>query len=329
MSPHDFDLTHPVLTRIGENNTEPTFATILVTHVELNTNAASIYLTRGDGVHGHLALTINTVDYKQCSISGVDFQVPAAPSAFPSHKDKATDADIAKDNHQHKALLVEFVSWHNADVIPRNLLITTVPAIFLAVKRNPITGFRNVSCLSLLANLHYVYGCITEKELEQNVQRMRTKWHPPTAITSLFVQLEYGVAFTIEGQEEPTKPTVFRWAYEIISLTGRFEISCRVWLHMDTRTKTWALFKSHFKAADRDLRSQPTSGTAGYHDTPYAAANSATTRKTDLLACLAASKLALDRAMSTASIASTFDTASNMSAITSDPPRVYCWKNGF
>jgi hypothetical protein len=51
-----------VLTRIGDINTEPTFATILGTHVELNANAASIYSTLGDGVHGHLALTINATD---------------------------------------------------------------------------------------------------------------------------------------------------------------------------------------------------------------------------------------------------------------------------
>jgi hypothetical protein len=98
---------------------------------------------------------------------------------------------------------------------------------------------------------------------------------------------------------------------------------------MDTKTKTWALFKSHFKAADRDIQSQATSWTAGYHGTPYAAANSATTREADLLARLAASKLALARSMSTASIAPTINTAANISAITSDPPRVYSWIHGF
>jgi hypothetical protein len=98
---------------------------------------------------------------------------------------------------------------------------------------------------------------------------------------------------------------------------------------MDTKTKTWALFKSHFKAADRDIRSQATSGTAGYHGTPYAAANSATTREVDLLARLATSELALARAISTAFIAPTIDAAANVSAITSDPPHLYCWTRGF
>jgi hypothetical protein len=94
---------------------------------------------------------------------------------------------------------------------------------------------------------------------------MWSQWHPPTAIEYLFVQIEDGVAFVIEGQDEPTNPTVLRWAYKIIPLTGRFEISCPEWRHMDTRTKTWALLKSHFKAAYSDIRLQATSGTSGYH----------------------------------------------------------------
>jgi hypothetical protein len=192
MAPYGFNLPHRVLTRIGDTNTEPTFATILVTHVELNANAASIYSTQGDGVHGQLALTINADDYKQRSIGGVALKVPTTPPAFTAHEDKASDAEIAEDNRQHKALLSEFVLWHNADAILRNLLIAAAPTIFLAAIHNPVTGFGNVSCLSLLNHLHDVYGNITEKDLEHNIQRMRTQCPPPTAIESLFVQIEDG-----------------------------------------------------------------------------------------------------------------------------------------
>jgi hypothetical protein len=168
MATYDFDLPHPVLTKIGDTNTKTTFATILVTQILLNANAALIYSTRGDGVHGHLALTTNADDYKHRSIGGAAFQVPiASPAfpAFPAHEDKATDAEIAEDNRQHKVLLAEFVPWHNADAILRNLLIAAVPTIFIAAICNPVTGFRNVSCLSILNHLHDIYRNITEKEL--------------------------------------------------------------------------------------------------------------------------------------------------------------------
>jgi hypothetical protein len=51
MPSHDtnsFDLPHPILTNIGDANKEPTFTTILVTHIKLNANAASVYSARGD-----------------------------------------------------------------------------------------------------------------------------------------------------------------------------------------------------------------------------------------------------------------------------------------
>jgi hypothetical protein len=58
---HSYDLPHPILTKIGDSNTEPTFASILITHIELNDNAASVYSARGDGLLGHLG---------QCDRSG-------------------------------------------------------------------------------------------------------------------------------------------------------------------------------------------------------------------------------------------------------------------
>jgi hypothetical protein len=90
------------------------------------------------------------------------------------------------------------------------------------------------------------------KELEANALRMQSQWNPSTAIESLFVQIEDGVAFAAEGIDEPTKPAVLRWANDIVSKTGRFDIACREWrqVNPDPKTKNWAKFKCHFKAAD-------------------------------------------------------------------------------
>jgi hypothetical protein len=68
-----FNFPHPVLTKIGDLNTEPTFASILVAHVELNANAVSIYSARGDGLQGHLALTIDANDYVKRSLGNKPF----------------------------------------------------------------------------------------------------------------------------------------------------------------------------------------------------------------------------------------------------------------
>jgi hypothetical protein len=35
--------------------------------------------------------------------------------------------------------------------------------------------------------------------------------------------MEDGIALAAEGNDEPTKPTIIRWAYDIVAKTGRYE----------------------------------------------------------------------------------------------------------
>jgi hypothetical protein len=174
-----FDFPHPVLTKIGDNNTEPTFASILIAHVELNANAASIYSARGDGLQGHLALTIAANDYIERSLGNKPFEPPTAPPAFPSHSDTSSDAQFVETNRQHKARKEEFILYHNADTALRNLLIAAVPLIFLADQRDPMTGFGKKTVLQLLTYLHTTFGSISEKDLYLNTARMQLQWTPP------------------------------------------------------------------------------------------------------------------------------------------------------
>jgi hypothetical protein len=150
MAPIDaslFNFPHPVLTKSGDNNTEPTFASIIIAHVELNVNAASIYSARGDGLQSHLALTIDENDYVERSLGNKPFLPPTAHPAFPIHSETASDAQIAETNRQHKAKKEEFILFHNADTALRNLLIAAAPPIFLADQRDPMTGFGNKTIL--------------------------------------------------------------------------------------------------------------------------------------------------------------------------------------
>jgi hypothetical protein len=328
-----FDFPHPVLTKIGYNNTEPTFASIIIAHVELNANAASIYSARGDGLQGHLALTIAANDYIERSLGNKPFEPPTAPPAFPSHSDTASDAQIAETNRQHKARKEEFILYHNTDTALCNLLVAAVPPIFLADQRDPMTGFRNKTVLQILTYLHTTFGSISEKNLELNTARMQLQWNPPTAIEALFLQLEDGVSFATSGDDAPTKPTVLRWAYNNIEQTGRFDIASREWRQMDSSAKEWLTFKRHFKAADKDLRRMDTTDSAGYHGSAHSV-QTASTLLTTTQAALAVSEQALARALAQVSLSSgsTGASAANISAITPATsgarPRGYCWTHG-
>jgi hypothetical protein len=213
MAPIDassFNFPHWVLTKIGDNNTEPTFASILVTHVELNVNAASIYSARGDGIQCHLALIIDSNDYIIRSIGNKPFDPPTAPRATPVHLTTASDAQIVETNRQHKVQKEEFILFHNANTALRNLLIIAVPPIFLTDQCDPMMGFGNKTVLQLLTYLHTTFGSISEKEMEQNTARMQLQWNPTTVIEATFLQFDNGVAFATAVQDPPTKPTILR-----------------------------------------------------------------------------------------------------------------------
>jgi hypothetical protein len=156
---------------------------------------------------------------------------------------------------------------------------------------------------------------------------------PPTAIEALLLQFENGVSFATAGQDAPTKPTVLRWAYTIIEKTGRFDIACREWRQMDPNTKDWSLFKRHFKAADKDLRRLNTTGAAGFHASAHSV-QTTITLLTTTQAALAASELALARALAQVSLSSesTVASSANISAITpatsGERPHKYCWTHG-
>jgi hypothetical protein len=158
-----FDFPYPVLTNISNNNTEPTLASILVANVEPNVNAASIYSARGDGLQGHLSLTIDDNDYIERSIGKKPFDPLTAPPAVPTHLTTASDAQIAETNRQQKVQQEEFILFQNADTALRNLLIAAPRPFFLADQRDPMTGFGNKTVLQLLTYLHTTFSSISAK----------------------------------------------------------------------------------------------------------------------------------------------------------------------
>jgi hypothetical protein len=121
------------------------------------------------------------------------------------------------------------------------------------------------------------------------------------------------LSFAAEGNDEPTKPTILRWAYDIVAKTGRYDLTCQEWRQFDSAKKDWEKIKLHFKVADRDMRSQDTTDTFGYH-----VANATTSNATLLAttqAALAASEIQLAQALSQSCLSSSSH-GSNRSTVT-------------
>jgi hypothetical protein len=129
--------------------------------------------------------------------------------------------------------------------------------------------------------------------------RMKTPWHPPVSIKAMFQQIEDGVKFATAGNDAPSANTTVRIGYNIIYATGRFTIGCHEWRKLTDEQKTWAQLKTHFKAADTDLRLMTTSNSAGYDGAAnhVQASDDNSTALATSQAALAASQAALAAAL--------------------------------
>jgi hypothetical protein len=110
------------------------------------------------------------------------FQQFANQPTVLDHKDNATEVEIAEDNRQHRALHLEFALWYNGDAVLQNLPIAAVHRIFIAAKKNPVTGVGSATCLKLLTHLHN--NCYRVWAWNTNTERVTETllWFPTTTV---------------------------------------------------------------------------------------------------------------------------------------------------
>jgi hypothetical protein len=106
-----FTFSTPTLTPITPSGTSPTYASLCIAQTQLNVNAASVHSHGGDGLHGHLSLTILPTQYSTIS-NGIDFVLPTNPSVQPVHPVNATAGQITEINCRHKIDQDVFKTYH-------------------------------------------------------------------------------------------------------------------------------------------------------------------------------------------------------------------------
>jgi hypothetical protein len=95
------NLPHPILTSIYDSLSDPTFTTIYVIQLQLNTSAASIHSNEGDSHHGRLTFTIPTTKYNTLSAWHFPLAVPINPSMQATNPAISTSTNISEINCQH------------------------------------------------------------------------------------------------------------------------------------------------------------------------------------------------------------------------------------
>jgi len=227
---------HPSLT---PSTSRPSYATLTIWQKELSGNAASVSSHLGNGQQGHLALTISEAKY--LAITGnVAFVPPLNPPLQPEQAVGATGPQITEANRMHLELKQTFNTYQAVSQALRNLILAAVPPVYINSLSHDITGFGNVSALTIIPSLWKRYGTITQAELAENISRMSAPWNLPQPIEDLFLQLTRGSQFADDGSEPITLSQVFRIGYTLIANTGLFIEACRKWRKLRDTDKTMA-----------------------------------------------------------------------------------------
>jgi hypothetical protein len=226
VSTTDNDFPNPILTPLCDHVSSHKYETIHTAQLQLNANARSVHSDGSDGQLGHLALTITPAAYIALSTCNVPFIAPLNPPVHPEHPAGSTPSQISEINHQHKEDKKVFRQYHAIDNALRNQIIAVVPHVYSSTLSDDTVGFGNVTCLQIITHLKTQYGVITSDELDNNLLRMKTPWHPPVTIEAMFEQVKNGVKFATAGGDGPSANTIVRIGYNIIYATGRFSFGC-------------------------------------------------------------------------------------------------------
>lgn len=255
---------HPTILQTHAPNMEPTYDSLHAAITQLNANAASVPTSGGDGILGHLVLTLGAAGYTAISINNVPHDPPVPPPAIPVIPGNATAALISELRTQHNDEKRHYKTYYAVDAALKQQLLQATDERFVVSLKHRTYGFALVRTRTIIAHLYTTYGTITSEELTQNDELMRVPWEPTTPIEGLFEQIDDGSAYAISGGDPYTDKQLVRFGYNNIDSNGRMSLACRDWRQKPEIDRTWANFKTDFKRAHLDLRLQTTSGSAGF-----------------------------------------------------------------
>ena len=231
----------------------PTYESIRRVNDALSANAAAVYNRRASDNLGYLAVTETAGVYN--TLASARYTDPPQPddTCPTTPGNNPTAAQVAATRRSWEETKEAYREHHVVAAILRRQLLAAVDPIYVAELKRDYTGFNAVAPLDILTHLYDTYAKIGPKELDANDKRMAAPWDPSQPFENLVLQIQRGVAFAAHGKEAITPERAVRVAYTIVSRTNAFAEDCRRWRE-STKTKDWAAFKAHFRAAHLQWR---------------------------------------------------------------------------
>ena len=137
-------------------------------------NTVSVALNLGGGLHGHLALTMTAEDYR--ANTGSAFVPLHNPENYPQSTGNSQEQALVTEKFsQNQALFRKYTA---VDGYLKQYIVTEAELDFLSPVVEQITGFLQVSALTMIQHLFSSYEEIEEIDLKKNAVKMMGPYYP-------------------------------------------------------------------------------------------------------------------------------------------------------
>ena len=240
---------YPILDRI---HGEPTYEGLKRMKKQLKANAQSVPSILGGGQFGLLGLVLTPAEYQV--ISNVAFVEPARPAALQIPPFTAQhDAIRLRGEHEE-----DMDTYRDCIAVKKALIKQIVAAVdteYLKELRDPTTNSITLHVYEVLEHLFTTYGQVSAEVLAMEEASMNAFYwdlnDPPTVMFNKIEELQN--LSTAAGMPK-TEAQIINYGLAIIKRTNDFERALIEWYNLPDAQKTYNHFKTHFSAAQRELK---------------------------------------------------------------------------
>lgn len=153
---------HPAILATHPLGQPPTYATLKPAMTQLNANATSVPSTGGDGLLGHLVLTIGEQNYQAQSIGNVAYPLPAPVLINPIIPAGSTGTMITELRRQHNDKKKAFQRYYAVDTALKQQIIDATDDMYLSTLKHPTHGYTLVRTHQIVDHL-FMTPVVTSK----------------------------------------------------------------------------------------------------------------------------------------------------------------------
>ena len=247
-------------------NGEPTYKSLKRLKTELRANASSVDTDLGGGDHGYLGLVLSDAEYERISPTPAAFVAPNFPGALVI--DPAfTAMQAVQERESHNENVALYRECKNVEKALLRHIQTAVEEKYIEFLVDDDTGLIEDDVPTVLQYLFSNYGKVTSEEFKQLESKVLSlTFNPADPMITIYRPIEQLQKKATEAGIPYSVAQILEIGLTLIKSTRDFEKALDKWNALGN-TKTWEIFKSHFRDAQRELKEirGPTMQQAGYN----------------------------------------------------------------